>query len=1056
MHSLIRWFATNHVASNLLMILLLITGGFFAWEKIPIEYFPENDPDEVEVSMALRGGSPEDVEESVVRKIEGALDGLPGAAEISSVSSEGRGTVEIEIQQGKDARQVLDEVKNRVDAINTFGNDTERPQVSLNQRIVSAATIVVSADMDNPRDLRRLGEQIRDEVSMLPGITLVRLRGVRPFEISIEVSQEALRRFGLTVQDVSDAVRRNSIDVPAGGLKTEAGDVILRTKGQAYKKEEFDELVIRAETGGARVLLKDVAKVNDGFDEETLYTLYNGKPSLFIRVERTGDQNLLKICEEVRNYVKTAPQHLPPGVQLSLYRDNSKPVKARLSYLLSNGLQGALLVFLTLALFLRFSFAFWVVLGIPIAFAGGLIVMHYMGFTINILSLFGFIVVMGIITDDAIVTGESVYSRAQEGIDPAEAAIRGTQDVATPVTFGVLTVITAFIPLYFMPGRMGMWFQQIPVVVVPVLLASLIESKFILPSHLGRVRWDRKPGHLGRIQQAIAGWLQNTVVAKIYLPALDVAMRYRYATLAIFLGILALGVGAFQGGFFRWDPSPRSPGDSITCQLEMSIGTPSAVTEQHMEKIRGIAEELRKTYMNPSTGKSEVISIIAVMGSYNSYGGVSNSGQPHMCEVTMELPPVDARSVDSAVVKEAWRKKVGEVSGARELRFHDSWGRPRSGMKIQIAGQELDMMLAASEKLQDKMKTMAGVRDVFDDYASGKQEIRATRVLPEAQARGITLRMIGDQFRQAFFGLEAQRIQRGRDDVRVMVRYPRNERSTLDSLEDLKIRAPDGSEIPLTAAAEYEFVRSPTSIRRHSRARVINVIGDVNPAEGDLVSIRSEMMKYAQSLRDTYPTLTFDLQGDAKEERETNKTLLYGLAFTLFALYTLMAIPFKNYIMPLIILLVIPFGWIGAALGHYLKDLPISYFSVLGMLTLSGVVVNDSLVLVDYANKCMSEGMSGGMAAREAGTKRFRAVFLTNLTAFAGLLPVIFSQNKAEPFISQMSISIAFGVIFSFTVTLFLVPINYLVLADLQALMAKWTGKSPRPATAEAAGNNAS
>lgn len=1043
MHSLITWFARNHVATNLLTMLILLTGGFFAWQKIPIEYFPENDPDEINVSVSYRGATPEDVETGVVQKIEEAIRDLPGIQEINSTSSEGRGNVEIEVQAGKDARQVLDDVKNRVDAINTFADDTERPVVALDQRVISAVTVIVSADM-NPRDLRRLGEQVRDQIAMLEGVTLVNLRGVRPFEISIEVSEQNLRRYGLTIQDVSQAVRRNSIDVPAGGLKTDAGDVLLRTKGQAYTRSEFEELVIRAETGGARVLLKDVAAVKDGFDEDPLYTLYNGKPSVFIRVERTGDQNLLKITDAVKEWMETAPETLPPGVTLSLWRDNSKPVRDRLSYLLSNGLQGALLVFIALALFLRTSFAFWVVLGIPIAFAGGLVVMHYMGFTINIFSLFGFIVVMGIITDDAIVVGESVYTRAQEGKSGEDSAILGTLDVATPVTFGVLTVITAFLPLYFMTGRWGRWFEQIPVVVVPVLLASLVESKLILPSHLAKVRWNSDPGRFGRIQQAIAGWLERIVVRKLYLPLLDVAMRHRYATLSIFMGILVLGWGAFQGGHFRWNPFPRTPGDSITCQLEMTLGTPAEVTERHMQRLLTLANELKTKY-SYEDGKTDVLNVMAVMGGQNaSYSRIGNTGSPHLCEVVMELPPVDDRVTDSAIIKEEWRKLAGDISGARELRFHDSWGRPRAGVEIQIAGQDLADMLAVSEKLQDRLKLLSGVNDVFDDYATGKQEIQATRILPEAAARGITLEMVGQQLRQAFYGSEAQRIQRGRDDVRVMVRYPRSERTTIDSLERMNIRAPDGSEIPLTSAAEYKYMRSPTGIRRHNLARTIRVIADVNQQEGDIVAIRRTMAEYIDEIRHEHPALAFTFEGEAKEENETKRTLTYGLIFVLFALYGLMAIPFKSYLMPLIILLVIPFGWIGAALGHYLKDLEISFFSVLGMLTLSGVVVNDSLVLVDYVNKCRDEGMSVGTAAREAGAKRFRAIFLTNLTTFAGLLPVIFSDNQAEPFLSQMSISIAFGVIFSFTVTLFLVPINYLVLADIKALFSR---RTPTPAT---------
>lgn len=1045
MHSMIKWFARNHVASNLLMWLMLLLGAFLAWKKIPVEYFPENEPDEVRVSMSYRGATPAEVEEGIVIKLENAVRDLPGIREIRSFSSEGSGEIEIEVEKGNDPRQLLDDIKNRVDAINTFTADMERPVVALNQRTMSAVTVIVGADM-SAHDLRRLGETVRDQLTMLPGITLANLRGVRPYEISIEIAEESLRRYGMSIADVSAAIRRNSIDIPAGGVKTAAGDVLLRTKGQAYRRDEFENLVLRAEPNGARVLLKDVATISDDFNEDPLYCIYNGKPSVFVRVERTGDQNLLTVTDSVKDWIKTAGDRLPAGVELSLWRDNSRPVRERLSYLLWNGLQGGALVFITLALFLRISFAFWVVLGIPIAFAGGLIVMHYLGFTINMFSLFGFIVVMGIITDDAIVVGESVYSHAKLGKSPEDAAIEGTLDVATPVTFGVLTVVVAFLPLLVMTGRWGSFFEQIPVVVVPVLLASLIESKLILPAHLSSIRWDRKPSRFGRIQQGIADWLDSFVVQKLYLPMLKVAMEHRYATLALFIGILALSFGTLKGGHLKWVPFPRFQSDSVSGQLEMSLGTPAHVTEAHMRHMIETAGTIQKKYLNASTGRSEVMNIMAVMGSMGaSMARVGSSGASHICEVVLELPPPEERTIDTEALKSEWRKLIGEIPGARELRFQDSWGTGRPPLDIQISGQDLAEMLAVSEKLQEHLKTYDGINDVYDDYATGKQEIQIVSVKPEAEARGVTREILARQLRQAFFGDEAQRIQRGRDDVRVMVRYPKDERTSLDNLEKMLIRAPDGSEIPFSSAAEFRFGRSPTSIRRFNRARVIHVLADIDQKAADIIAVRAAIDAHLKELVREYPSLTLSIEGEAREERESFETLIWGLVFVLFALYTLMAIPFKSYWLPLIILLVIPFGWIGAALGHLIKGMAISFFSVLGMLTLSGVVVNDSLVLVDYVNKCRDEGMSVPDAARAAGTSRFRAIFLTNLTTFAGLVPIIFQGTLSENFLNQMSISIAFGVMFSFTVTLFLVPINYLVLDDISRLLARLRGPSPAP-----------
>jgi multidrug efflux pump subunit AcrB len=1046
MHSIIRWFAQNTVASNLVMWLTLLLGVYFTWVKIPVEYFPNDEPDEVTVSMTYRGATPEEVEEGIVIKIENAIRDLPGIEEINSTANEGRAEIEIDVQRGRDPRELLDDVKNRIDSINTFAEETERPVVSLNQRIISAATIIVSGDL-SARDLRTLGEQVRDELTMQPGITLATLRGTKPFEISIEVSEAALQRYGLTLSDVSAAIQRNSLDVPAGGLRTTAGDVLLRTRGQAYQRDDFAQLVLRAEANGARVLLRDVAKINDGFDEDPLYCLHNGKPCVFVRAERTGDQNLLTVTNSVKAWLAEAQARMPEGVSLTLWNDNSRPVKERLSYLITNGIQGGILVFIVLALFLRTSFAFWVVSGIPIAFCGGLIIMHCFGFTINLFSLFGFIVVMGIITDDAIVVGESVYSQARAGKDGRQAAIDGVLDVATPVTFGVLTVVVAFIPLFFMAGRWGTFFTQIPIVVIPVLLASLIETKIILPIHLANVKWNKEPGRFGRIQQAIADGLDTYVVQRLYLPTLAIAMRHRYVTLAIFVSILALSFGYIKGGHIKWVPFPKMIGDTLSVQLEMSLGTPANVTEGHLQLILKTAARLQEKYRDPATGKSQVLAVLATMGGSGAGRSRVSGGSSHVCEVILELLPPDLRLVDSEKLKAEWRTLIGEIPGARELRFQDAWGRATAPLEIQIAGQDITQMLAASEAIEVHVKRYKGVNDVFDDYSSGKQEVQITRISQQAEALGVTKELLARQLRQAFYGDEAQRIQRGRDDVRVMVRYPESERTSLDNLERMKIRTPTGGEIPLTSAAEFKYGRSPTSIRRFNRARVIHVFADIDQTQADLVSLRADLETKLRDLETTYSGLHLSIEGEAKEERESFQTLWWGLLFVLFALYTLMAIPFKSYLMPLIILLVIPFGWIGAALGHELKGLSLSFFSVLGMLTLSGVVVNDSLVLVDYVNKCRSEGMSVLDAARTAGQTRFRAIFLTNLTAFAGLMPVIFQNHLAENFLNQMSISIAFGVIFSFVVTLFLVPINYLVLADIKRLFSRQEeATAPAPA----------
>ncbi len=1047
MHGPIAWFARNHVASNLLMALLLAAGAYFAINRIPLEYFPESEPDVVNVSMSYRGATPSEVEEGVITRIEQAISGLAGVREMRSTASEGNGNVSVVIEKGYKARELLDDIKNRVDSINTFPQETERPIVSMDRRINRVITVVISADMQL-RELRKLGEQVRDELSTIPGVTLANLRGVRPYEVSIEVSEKDLQRYAVTMTDVASAIRRSSVDLPAGGLKTTSGEILLRTKGQAYNKQDFEKIVLRAEKSGARVLVKDVAQVRDDFHEDPLYSTFNGKPCVFVQVDKSGEQNLLELADKVKQYVKDAKRHMPHGVALSVWRDQARPVHDRLSYLLENGINGAILVFLALALFLRLSLAFWVCTGIPIAFAGGLIVMHFCGVTINMFSLFGFIVVLGIVVDDAIVVGESVFTRWNDTPDNTAAAVLGTKDVSTPVTFGVMTTIVAFLPLLAMSGWRGSIFQQIPAVVIPVLLASLLETKFILPAHLATIRRqpsaDTQTNFFLRGQQRLADWLEATLARRLYQRALESVLRHRYVALAGFASIFVILLGVILGGHMHWVFWPRFYTDTVSAQLEMPLGTPASTTEAHLKVMAAAAEKLKFKFRDEASGKSVVRNVLVVMGSFGSRGTPSNSGASHIAEVTLELPPYEERTIESSVITAAWRELIGEIPGAKELRFRDSYGGDDDPIDMQIAGQDFPEMLAVSDQLQEKLRTYVGVFDIRDNFEYGKQEIQIIRIKPEAEARGLTREIVARQLRQAFYGDEAQRIQRGRDDVRIMVRYPQTERISLDNLEKMKLRTPDGAEVPFASAVEAIFGRSPTSIKRLDRQRTIDVLADVDKEKMDLEGVKAELAKVMLDLKREHPTMHFRFQGEAREQSESLDQILLGSLFVLFALYALMAIPFRSYWLPFIVLAVIPFGLIGAVLGHMIKGISLSIFSVLGMLTLAGVIVNESLVLIDYINKKRDEGMEPGEAARRAGVARFRAVLLTNLTTFIGFVPLIFESGTKESFLSQMSVSLAFGVMFSFFVTLFLVPINYLVLADVRNFIQRHTTSRSR------------
>jgi multidrug efflux pump subunit AcrB len=1048
----IAWFARNHVAANLLMIIMLAGGVYFLTNTIPKEYFPESPPDSIEIRMSFRGATPSEVEEGVTTRIEEAIVGLKGIKEIRSISSEGSCSVNVQVERGMNARELLDDIKNRIDAINTFPEETERPVIALDTRSNRVITAVVAGDM-NLRDLRRMGEQVRDEILAIPGITLASLQGVRPYEISIEVSQPELERRGIGIGDVANAVRRSSLDLPAGTIKTNAGEILLRTKGQAYGKQDFENIILRADPDGTRILVKDVATVQDTFDENPLYSVFNGKPCVFIQVDKTSEQNLLDMADLVRNYLDTAKSHMPVGVELSYWRDQSRPVRERLSNLTENMIQGGICVFIALALFLRLSLAFWGCTGIPIAFAGGIIVMHYAGFSINMFSLFGFIVVLGIVVDDAIVVGESVFSRWKTTDDNTEAAILGTRDVSTPVTFGVLTTITAFIPLLYLKSFRGNIFQQIPAVVVPVLLASLLETKFILPAHLSTIRRlssdPKKINWFTRQQQRLADWLETTLNFKIYGRMLDVMLTHRYVALAGFASIFVVCVGLILGGHMKWNYWPKHYLDTVTVQLEMPLGTPAAETEKHLQRLIETGHQIREKYRDAKTGKSIVRNMMHVMGNNGSRGSISNSGSPNVAEVTLELPPYEERTIESGIITAEWRKLIGDIPGAKEIRFRDSYGGDDEPIDMQIAGQDREEIIAVSEQLQEKLKTYQHVFDVRDNFEYGKQEIRIRSVKPEAEAQGLTKEMVARQLRQAFYGEEAQRIQRGRDDVRVMVRFPAAERQSLNRLETMKLRTPQGPEIPFASAVEYEFGRSPTRINRVNRQRTIAVLADCDKEKADLQGIRDEFWEYCMRTKQQHPTLQFSWQGEARDQGETMSQLLINILFVLFGLYALMAIPFKSFSLPLIVLIVLPFGMLGSVLGHLVKGMTLSIFSVLGMLTLAGIIVNESLVLIDYVNQRRAEGVPLATAARAAGKARFRAIFLTNVTTFIGFAPLILAERTKESVLNQMSVSLAFGVIFSVFVALFLVPINYLILDDVLQWIRRGSKVSPTEADAE-------
>jgi multidrug efflux pump subunit AcrB len=1036
MKGLISWFAKNDVAANLLMITIVFLGFFMLNGKIVLEVFPEFEMDMVTINVPYRGSTPVEVEEGVVVKIEEAIYDLPGIDELSSSSSEGFGSVTVEVAKDYEGRNMLDDIKNRVDAITTFPDEAERPTYSLAIHRREVISVVIAGDLKE-RDIRRLGERVRDELTTLPGITQVFLTAVRPYEISVEVSESALRKYGLTFSGVADAIRRSSLDLPAGTVKTRGGEILLRTKGQAYTGADFEDIPVMVGENGTVLRLGDVATVIDGFEDTPVEPRFNGKPAVILNIYRSGDQSAIELAETVKGYLEEAKGTMPAGVELSHWRDRSKIVKGRLNLLIRNGIQGGILVFILLTMFLRLRVAFWVCIGIPVSFLGAIALMPMIGVTINLISLFAFILVLGIVVDDAIVTGENIYTHSLKTKDPELAAIRGTQEVAVPVVFGVLTTVAAFVPLLIMEGRRGPFFAQIPLVVIPVLLFSLIESKLVLPAHMKHLRIygadGRKQNVFSRMQGKVAGSLV-WFIDHYYRPALIAVLKKRYLALSGFIGF-AMIVMAFVYSHLHYTPFPRVEGEVVSATLVMPLGTPFEVTSDYIRRINDAAEAMRGKYLDEKTGTSVIKNILSTPGSVR--GEVAS----HKGRVTFEIMGPEERTVDvkSFELVSEWRRTIGMLPGVKELSFRAELFSGGAPVDVQLAGADFGELSEVTGKIKKWLAEYPGVFDITDSFEEGKEEIKLT-LLPKAEFLGITEVDLARQVRQAFFGEEAQRIQRGREDVRVMVRYPMAERRSIASLYSMKIRTPLGVEVPFSEVADVEVGRGFSSIRRVNRMRTINVRADINKKKVNSVVLNSELDKFLTKTLRNYQGVTTSFEGEAKEQRKSMGSLGAGIIGVLFVIYVLLAIPFKSYTQPLIVMSVIPFGFLGAFLGHFIVGISLSIMSIFGLLALTGVVVNDSLVMVDYVNNKIKEGVPMDEAVRLAGPARFRAIILTSLTTFVGLLPLMFERSTQAQFLIPMAVSLAFGVLLATVFTLFMVPINYMVLGDIKSFLKKLYG----------------
>jgi multidrug efflux pump subunit AcrB len=1038
MHAAIAWFTRNPVAANLLMAVLLV-GGLLATLTLHQEQFPDINTQVVNVTVPYLGAAPEESEQGVCIRVEEAIEGVEGIDKIHGTAAEGACNVMVELDLDADANQALNEIKSRVDGINTFPAETEKPIVSKLVVTRGVVQIAISGDVDE-RTLKEVGKEVRDDIAALDGISQVSLAYVRPYEISVEVSELALRRHGINLEQVAQSIRTASLDMPGGTLRTEGGEILIRTKGQAYWGQEFANIVVLTRPDGTRVTLDEVASIRDGFEEGDLRARFNGKSAVVVKVDQVGQEDSIQMARDVRAYVDQYRERLPAGMDITLWTDESKHLIERLEVLTDTALSGLLLVVIVLALFLRFRLAMWVAAGIPIALLGTIAVFPYADISISTVTVMAFILVLGILVDDAIVVGERVYGHEQMGKDPVQAAIDGTREVSIPVIFGVLTTMAAFLPLIIVPGRMADFFGVIGYVVIIALVFSLIESQLILPAHLAHRNHKEADAGLARrwnrLQGGLSAWLQN-VAERHYLPLLRRAIEWRYATAALGLGVLILALALIASGRVVFGFFPAVEGDRVYAQVELPEGVSVDVTERAVEQIEAAARVLQKElddHVQPAQG-SVVINLLSSIGTVVERGGPGRSGgagRSHFAEVVIELRPLAERNQLSAKnVAGRWRELTGNIPDATKLAFSaDAWsaGEP---INYQLSGRDVDRMREAAAELRAELSRYGGVFDISDSFRAGKQELKLV-LLPEARNLGLTLNDLARQTRNAFYGVEAQRVQRGQDDVRVMVRFPEGERKSIGNLEDMYIRTPDGSEVPFYSVARFELDRGYSSIRRVDGRRVVNVTADVDRSQVSPEEVNASIQREViPRLKQKYRGVEIGLSGEQEERTKAMTGLAVAALFALVIIYALLAVPLRSYIQPLVIMSVIPFGAVGAIFGHWVMGELLVFFSMLGIVALSGVVVNSSLVLVDYVNRQRREGVDLLEAVLTAGVVRFRAIMLTSATTFIGLVPLMATASPATAFVVPMAISLAFGVLFATFITLLLVPALYNIVEDL-------------------------
>ena len=1024
---LVAYFAKNPVAGNLLMVILLV-GGLMSALSLTAQVFPTIDSGTVTISVAYPGATPTEVEEGITRRVEEAVYGIDGVDRVISRASENLGSVTLELKDFVDADKVRDDAEAAIQQLVDFPpEDAEQPKVVRAETLSDVLTIVVSSEMGE-RELRRGAELVEQELLALPGVSLVSLLGAKDYEIAIEITEDSLRRYDLTVSEVANTIRRSSINLSSGEIRTQGGDLLLRTNTKRTNGSAFENIVLRADSDGGVLRVSDVANVRDGFTDIDLINQFNGRESVLVKVQKSEAEDVLVIADKIKTFLV---DYTPPaGIDVSVWDDQTEILEDRISLLLRNGLLGFALVFLFLVIMLDLRLALWVAMGVPISFLGAFLFFDAFGININMISLFALIIVLGIVVDDAVVVGENIISEQEHGKTGMKAAMDGVNGVCGPVMVGVLTTMAAFAPLLFVTGTFGQILGVVPVVVILVLAMSLIEAFLILPSHLAHGgKWSQWP--LDRMQNAVSAKVE-VFRSKILAPAVARAVRYRYLTLLASIGMLVLAGSLLSTGAVRFIFFPSLESSSIRATLEFPIGTPFETTQVAANRIVDAAK-----VVNARLDGVAFESISVTIGGQSKAGRGPGSGgemtvASHLASIQIELGPEPPRTRTAKQLERLWRTEVGEIAGVERLSYVADFFGGQADLEFELAHQDGKILEQAVSSLKQSYASMEGVYEVQDSNSIGKRQFDIN-LTPTGEAAGLTPTDIARQLRTNFFGEEVQRIQRGREELKVMVRYPQSSRSSTEDLFDARIRLADGSEAPLSSVAQMTESRSLSAINRVDGLRIVTVSAQVDEAL-TTPSIANTVVldNFLPELKLQFPGLQVRQAGEGREQSEDLSSLGRLTLVALLIIFALMASQLKSYTQPIIILVAVPFGAGGALIGHYLLGYNLSFISIFGIVALSGVVVNDSLVLVDCYNKMVEQGWDKAKAIVEAARRRFRAIFLTTATTALGLTPMLFETSTQAQFLIPMAVSLATGIVFASIIILFLIPALVMIREDLR------------------------